>query len=116
MLIRVALVGAILAALASPCYAGPCSADIDATQAQIDAELEAEAAAGKTAKGIDRRHCPPSNRLQAPSRRPRSSSAMSPASSFARSRKTWRARAATTRRATRRVARKRLARCTAWGD
>jgi hypothetical protein len=50
MRIRVALVGAVLAALASPCYAGPCSADIDATQARIDAKLEAEAAAGKTAK------------------------------------------------------------------
>jgi hypothetical protein len=46
---RVALIGAFLAALAQPSHAGPCSADIDATQARIDAKLEAEAAAGKTA-------------------------------------------------------------------
>ena len=49
MHVRIALAGALLAALASPCHAGPCSADIDATQARIDARLEAEAAAGKTA-------------------------------------------------------------------
>jgi hypothetical protein len=49
MLVRAALIGAFLTALAAPCYAGPCSADIDATQARIDAKLEAEAAAGKTA-------------------------------------------------------------------
>ncbi len=49
MKFRVALIGAFWAALAQPCHAGPCSADIDATQARIDAKLEAEAAAGKTA-------------------------------------------------------------------
>ena len=47
MHVRIALIGAWLAALASPGYAGPCTADIDATQARIDAKLEAEAAAGK---------------------------------------------------------------------
>jgi hypothetical protein len=49
MKVRVALIGAILVALAQPSHAGPCSADIDATQARIDAKLEAEAAAGRTA-------------------------------------------------------------------
>jgi len=49
MKIPVALAGAFLTALAPPCHAGPCSADIDATQARIDAKLEAEAAAGKSA-------------------------------------------------------------------
>jgi hypothetical protein len=49
MKIRVAMIGAFLVTLAPPCHAGPCSADIDATQARIDAKLEAEAAAGKTA-------------------------------------------------------------------
>lgn len=47
MHVRLTLIGVILAALAAPCRAGPCSADIDATQARIDARLEAEAAAGK---------------------------------------------------------------------
>jgi len=50
MRVRVALIGACLAALASPCHAGPCTAEIDATQARIDAKLEAEAAAGKEGK------------------------------------------------------------------
>ena len=49
MKFRVALAGAVLAALVQPSHAGPCSADIDATQARIDAKLESEAAAGKTA-------------------------------------------------------------------
>ncbi len=34
----------------SACRAGPCSADVDAMQARIDAKLEAKAAAGPTAK------------------------------------------------------------------
>ncbi len=48
---RLALFGAVaLAASASAAYAGPCSDQIDAMQARIDAKLEAKAAAGPTAK------------------------------------------------------------------
>jgi hypothetical protein len=39
-----------VAATASATYAGPCSDQIDAMQARIDAKLEAKAAAGPTAK------------------------------------------------------------------
>jgi hypothetical protein len=39
-----------IAATASATYAGPCSGQIDAMQARIDAKLEAKAAAGPTAK------------------------------------------------------------------
>ena len=39
-----------VAATASTTYAGPCSDQIDAMQARIDAKLEAKAAAGPTAK------------------------------------------------------------------
>ena len=39
-----------VAATASTTYAGPCSDQIDAMQARIDAKLEANAAAGPTAK------------------------------------------------------------------
>ena len=39
-----------VAASASTTYAGPCSNQIDAMQARIDASLEAKAAAGPTAK------------------------------------------------------------------
>ena len=39
-----------ITASVSTTYAGPCSADIDAMQARIDAKLEAKAAAGPTAK------------------------------------------------------------------
>jgi hypothetical protein len=49
MKVRVALFAAFLLALAPPCHAGPCSADIDATQRRIDAKLEAAAARGRTA-------------------------------------------------------------------
>ena len=41
---------AAVAATASTTYAGPCSDQIDAMQARIDAKLEAKAAAGPTAK------------------------------------------------------------------
>ncbi|MBO0717222.1 MAG: hypothetical protein J2P55_07810 [Rhizobiales bacterium] len=41
---------AAVAATASTTYAGPCSDQIDAVQARIDARLEAKAAAGPTAK------------------------------------------------------------------
>ena len=48
---RVVLLGAILfASSMSPGYAGHCSPEIDAVQARIDANLEAEAAAGPTGK------------------------------------------------------------------
>jgi hypothetical protein len=47
MKVRAAFIGAFLLALAPPVHAGPCSAEIDSTQARIDAKLEAEAAAGK---------------------------------------------------------------------
>jgi len=40
----------VVAATASTTYAGPCSDQIDAMQARIDARLEAKAAAGPTAK------------------------------------------------------------------
>jgi hypothetical protein len=46
----VLLVMAALAVSISPANAGPCSSAIDAVQARIDAALEAEAAAGPTAK------------------------------------------------------------------
>jgi hypothetical protein len=39
-----------VAAMASTTYAGPCSDQVDAMQARIDARLEAKAAAGPTAK------------------------------------------------------------------
>jgi hypothetical protein len=39
-----------VAPTASTAYAGPCSDQIDATQARIEAKLEAKAAAGPTAK------------------------------------------------------------------
>jgi hypothetical protein len=39
-----------VAASASTTYAGPCSNQVDAMQARIDAKLEAKAAAGPTAK------------------------------------------------------------------
>jgi hypothetical protein len=39
-----------VAASASTTYAGPCSNQIDAMQARIDAKLEAKAASGPTAK------------------------------------------------------------------
>jgi hypothetical protein len=39
-----------VAATASAAYAGPCSDQIDAMQARIDAKLEAKAAAGPAAK------------------------------------------------------------------
>ena len=41
---------AIYGAATAPSYAGPCSANIDAMQARVDARLEARAAAGPTAK------------------------------------------------------------------
>jgi len=41
---------AAVAATASTTYAGPCSDQIDAMQARIDAKLEAKAASGPTAK------------------------------------------------------------------
>jgi hypothetical protein len=47
---RFALSGAALLASVSTSYAGPCSADIDALQRRIDANLEAKAAAGPTGK------------------------------------------------------------------
>jgi hypothetical protein len=49
--LRVLIVGAMaVAATASAAYAGPCSGQIDAIQARIDAKLEAKAAAGPAAK------------------------------------------------------------------
>ena len=51
MVIRVGLLGALAFVLsASASYAGPCSDQIDAMQARIDAKLEAKAAAGPSAK------------------------------------------------------------------
>jgi hypothetical protein len=47
---RFALSGAALIASAGASFAGPCSADIDATQRRIDAALEAKAAAGPAGK------------------------------------------------------------------
>jgi hypothetical protein len=48
---RVLVFGAMAAAAsASAAHAGPCSDQIDAMQARIDAKLEAKAAAGPTAK------------------------------------------------------------------
>ena len=49
--LRVLVLSAMaVAATASATYAGPCSDQIDAMQARIDAKLEAKAAAGPTAK------------------------------------------------------------------
>ena len=49
--LRVLIVGTMaVAATASAAYAGPCSGQIDAIQARIDAKLEAKAAAGPAAK------------------------------------------------------------------
>jgi mRNA-degrading endonuclease toxin of MazEF toxin-antitoxin module len=49
--LRVLIFSAVaVAATASTTYAGPCSDQIDAMQARIDARLEAKAAAGPTAK------------------------------------------------------------------
>ena len=47
---RIALSGAAFLASVSASYAGPCSADIDAMQRRVDANLEAKAAAGPTGK------------------------------------------------------------------
>ena len=47
---RFALSGAALVASVAASHAGPCSADIDATQRSIDATLEAKAAAGPAGK------------------------------------------------------------------
>jgi hypothetical protein len=47
---RFALSGAALVASVAASHAGPCSADIDATQHSIDAALEAKAAAGPAGK------------------------------------------------------------------
>ena len=44
----VALFGVVLSTASPlPCFAGPCSAEIDAIESQIDAGLEAVAAAGR---------------------------------------------------------------------
>ena len=49
--LRVLVFGAMaVATSASVAYAGPCSDQIDAMQARVDAKLEAKAAAGPTAK------------------------------------------------------------------
>jgi hypothetical protein len=49
--LRVALIGAtIFAASISASLAGPCTAEIDALQARIDARLEAKAAGGPSAQ------------------------------------------------------------------
>jgi hypothetical protein len=41
---------AMIAASVSASFASPCSQDIDRTQAMIDAKLEAQAAAGRSAR------------------------------------------------------------------
>jgi hypothetical protein len=51
IMLRVLVFAAMaVAASASTTYAGPCSNQVDAMQARIDAKLEAKAAAGPTAK------------------------------------------------------------------
>jgi len=47
---RFALSGTAFLASVSASYAGPCSADIDAMQRRVDANLEAKAAAGPAGK------------------------------------------------------------------